>query len=204
MFDALFNKSLKSGVDKGVFEQPKGPSGGTKLAKKKPAAAVEKKPVAEKKATTAKKPAAKKETTAKKPAAKKAAAPKKAAATTKAPAKKAAPKKAAPKKAAPKKAPAVPAKVFLLATRFVLFILTCPGREARDCPHQDQVWTRRQGTEACFREEGCAQEGRPEEGCCQGINVPAQRLFFRRRQSYLMNDHGVYGILTGLYCLGGL
>ncbi|KAK4100350.1 hypothetical protein N658DRAFT_409527, partial [Parathielavia hyrcaniae] len=34
MFDALFNKALKVGVDKGVFEQPKGPSGGTKLAKK--------------------------------------------------------------------------------------------------------------------------------------------------------------------------
>lgn len=105
MFDSLFNKSLKSGVEKGVFEQPKGPSGGTKLAKKKPAA-TEKKPAAEKK-TTAKKPAAKKETTAKKPAAKKAAAPKKAAAEKKAPAKKA----AAPKKAATKKAPAAPAKV---------------------------------------------------------------------------------------------
>ncbi len=24
MFDSLFNKALKSGVDKGVFEQPKG------------------------------------------------------------------------------------------------------------------------------------------------------------------------------------
>merc|ERR1712000_324624 len=126
MFDALFNKSLKSGVEKGVFEQPKGPSGGTKLAKKKPAAATEKKPAAEKKAAPKKATAAKKETTAKKPAAKKAApkkaAPKKAAA---APAKAekpetvltktksgrvakaqkpAAAKKAAPKKAAPKKA----------------------------------------------------------------------------------------------------
>ncbi|KAK1828858.1 hypothetical protein QBC39DRAFT_374332 [Podospora conica] len=29
------------GVAKGVFEQPKGPSGGTKLAKKTPATAVE-------------------------------------------------------------------------------------------------------------------------------------------------------------------
>merc|ERR1712000_203034 len=87
MFDALFNKSLKSGVEKGVFEQPKGPSGGTKLAKKKPAAATEKKPAAEKKA-----------------------APKKAAAEKKAPAAKAAPKKSAPKKAAPKKAAAAPAK----------------------------------------------------------------------------------------------
>merc|ERR1712000_500729 len=93
MFDALFNKSLKSGVEKGVFEQPKGPSGGTKLAKKKPAAATEKKPAAEKKAAPKKATAAKKETTAKKPAAKKAA-----------------PKKAAPKKAAPKKAAAAPAK----------------------------------------------------------------------------------------------
>lgn len=26
MFDSLFNKALKSGVDKGVFEQPKGTS----------------------------------------------------------------------------------------------------------------------------------------------------------------------------------
>merc|ERR1712000_806007 len=101
MFDALFNRALKAGVDKGVFEQPKGPSGGTKLAKKKPA--TEKKPAA---------PAAKKETAAKepakKPAAKKAAAPKKATATkAKAPAK--ATKAAAPKKAAPKKAAAKPA-----------------------------------------------------------------------------------------------
>ncbi|SPJ81707.1 related to HHO1 - histone H1 protein [Fusarium torulosum] len=28
MFDSLFNKALKAGVDKGAFEQPKGPSGG--------------------------------------------------------------------------------------------------------------------------------------------------------------------------------
>ncbi|KAI0401456.1 hypothetical protein F4802DRAFT_580318 [Xylaria palmicola] len=97
MFDSLFNKALKSGVDKGVFEQPKGPSGTTKLSKKskpatKPAPAKEgdkeaKKPApkkekeAAKKTATAKKPAAKKEKEAgeKKPAAKKAAAPKKAA-----------------------------------------------------------------------------------------------------------------------------
>ncbi|KFH48373.1 Histone H1-like protein [Hapsidospora chrysogenum ATCC 11550] len=135
MFDSLFNKALKSGVEKGIFEQPKGPSGGTKLAKKK--AAAEKKPAAKKDA--AKKPAAKKATTAsttkkattaKKPAEKKAttaattkkAAPKKAAAPAKAEkpetvltktksgrvakTQKPAAKKAAPKKAAPKKAAA--------------------------------------------------------------------------------------------------
>ncbi|KAK1991072.1 hypothetical protein LX36DRAFT_536007, partial [Colletotrichum falcatum] len=34
MFDSLFNKALRVGVEKGIFEQPKGPSGGTKLAKK--------------------------------------------------------------------------------------------------------------------------------------------------------------------------
>jgi histone H1/5 len=43
MFDSLFNKALKSGVEKGAFEQPKGPSGGTKLAKKAPKAAAPKK-----------------------------------------------------------------------------------------------------------------------------------------------------------------
>jgi histone H1/5 len=103
MFDSLFNRALKNGVDKGVFEQPKGPSGGTKLAK--PAAAAAKKD-APKKEADEKKPVAKKATTAKKPAAKK-AAPKKEAAK-KDDIKKAAPKKAAPKKAtkaaAPKKA----------------------------------------------------------------------------------------------------
>ncbi|KAI0202141.1 hypothetical protein F4808DRAFT_79805 [Astrocystis sublimbata] len=98
MFDSLFNRALKAGVDKGIFEQPKGPSGTTKLSKqhktaaskpapkkegekevKKAAPKKEKEPA--KKATTAKKPAAKKEKDAgeKKPAAKKAAAPKKAA-----------------------------------------------------------------------------------------------------------------------------
>jgi histone H1/5 len=88
MFDSLFNKALKAGVEKGVFEQPKGPSGGTKLAKAaKPAAAP-------KKADAEKKPAPKKEAEKKEPKEKKAAAPKKA------PAKKAAPKKDAPKKAA--------------------------------------------------------------------------------------------------------
>ncbi|KAI0487151.1 hypothetical protein F4859DRAFT_527289 [Xylaria cf. heliscus] len=97
MFDSLFNKALKSGVDKGIFEQPKGPSGTTKLSKKsKPAAkpapkkegdkevkkaAPKKEKEGAKKAATTKKPAAKKEKEAgeKKPAAKKAAAPKKAA-----------------------------------------------------------------------------------------------------------------------------
>ncbi|TVY24655.1 Histone H1 [Lachnellula hyalina] len=111
MFDSQFNRALKSGVDKGVFAQPKGSSGGTKLAKKEPKAAA--KPKTEK-AKVEKKPAAKKATTTKaKPAATKAkAAAKPKAATTKAAAKpKAAPKtKAAPKPkkaAAPKTAPAV-------------------------------------------------------------------------------------------------
>jgi histone H1/5 len=91
MFDSLFNKALRSGVEKGVFEQPKGASGGTKLAKK----------AAVKKEEKVKKPAVKK--VAKKPAAKPAA--KKAAPKKEGEKKKAAPKKdaAAPKKAAPKK-----------------------------------------------------------------------------------------------------
>lgn len=90
MFDSLFNKALKTGVAKGVFEQPKGPSGGTKLAKKTPAAAAkkeaapkkaaaepkEKKEVKEKKAPAPKKAAAPKKE-AKEPKEKKAAAPKK-------------------------------------------------------------------------------------------------------------------------------
>lgn len=104
MFDSLFNRALKSGVEKGIFAQPKGmqsflyytqraltlitgPSGGTKLAAKPKAAAA--KPAAPK--TEKKAPAPKKE--------KKEAAPKKAAAAAK-------PKKAAtaakPKAAAPK------------------------------------------------------------------------------------------------------
>jgi len=106
MFDALFNKALKNGVEKGVFEQPKGPSGGTKLAKKAPAPKKESEKPPVKKAAPKKEPAKKepekKET--KKPAAKK-AAPKKEPAKkeTKKPAaaKPAAAKKAAPKKAAP-------------------------------------------------------------------------------------------------------
>jgi len=96
MFDVLFNKALKTGVEKGEFSQPKGSSGGTKLAKKepkpaaakpaaksapakKPAATKAKKPAtATKKATTTKKAAAPKKTA--EPKAKKAAAPKKTAA----------------------------------------------------------------------------------------------------------------------------
>ncbi|VUC25431.1 unnamed protein product [Clonostachys rosea] len=99
MFDSLFNKALKNGVDKDIFEQPKGPSGGTKLAKKKVEPKKEKKAPAPKKETVVKKTATKATTEKKAPAPKKAAAPKtKAAAEKKAPA----PKKAAPKKAAAK------------------------------------------------------------------------------------------------------
>ncbi len=95
MFDALFNKALKAGVDKGVFEQPKGPSGGTKLAKK--TAPAPKKPAAKKEG------AAKKETKEKKPAApKKAAAPKKEAKEKKEPKEKKAPAAKEKKPAAPK------------------------------------------------------------------------------------------------------
>ncbi|KAL8404407.1 hypothetical protein RB594_009306 [Gaeumannomyces avenae] len=74
MFDSLFNKALRNGVEKGVFQQPKGPSGGTKLAKKVPAPKKEvgekpKKVVAPKKAAAPKKEAAPKETKEKKAAA---------------------------------------------------------------------------------------------------------------------------------------
>ncbi|KAJ5198333.1 uncharacterized protein N7498_007450 [Penicillium cinerascens] len=98
-FDAQFNKAIKTGVEKGEFTQPKGPSGPVKLAKKDAAV----KPAAK----TVAKPAAKSTTkTATKPAAAKKAAPKTAAA------KKAAPKKtatkAAPKKTAAKKSAAKP------------------------------------------------------------------------------------------------
>jgi len=118
MFDSLFNRALKAGVEKGVFAQPKGASGGTKLAKKEPKPAVAKAPKTEKKA--AKPAVAKKATTTKKavakpkPATKKAAAPKKAAAKPKAAPK---PKAAAkPKKAAaPKAAPAVVDKPAVLS-----------------------------------------------------------------------------------------
>merc|ERR1711977_285834 len=113
MFDSLFNRALKAGVEKGVFAQPKGSSGGTKLAKKEPKPAAAKaapKPKAEKK-TTDKKPAVKKATTTKKPAAAKTAKPK-AAPKPKAPKKEKAeakPKVAKPKAAAKpnKDAPAV-------------------------------------------------------------------------------------------------
>ncbi|KAM7185278.1 putative histone h1 [Rhypophila sp. PSN 637] len=109
MFDSLFNKALKAGVDKGIFQQPKGPSGSTKLAKpvkaapapkkekpatKPAAAAKEKKEKPAKEVKEKKAPAPKKEKPAKAPAAakekkekpakevkeKKAAAPKKPAA----------------------------------------------------------------------------------------------------------------------------
>ncbi|KIV95510.1 hypothetical protein, variant [Exophiala mesophila] len=84
-FDSLFNKALKTGVEKGDFQQPKGPSGPVKLTK--PAA----KPAGEKKAAVKKEKApkdakpkvAKAKTTKPKTAAtkaKKPAVPKKAAA----------------------------------------------------------------------------------------------------------------------------
>lgn len=95
-FDSQFNKALKTGVEKGDFVQPKGPSGPVKLAKK------EAKPAASKPAST-------KTAGEKKPAAKKSTTTKKASTTTKAPAKKPASttKKAAPKAniAKPRKAP---------------------------------------------------------------------------------------------------
>ncbi|KAJ5240721.1 uncharacterized protein N7469_002312 [Penicillium citrinum] len=70
-FDAHFNKAIKTGVDKGEFTQPKGPSGPVKLAKKEPAT----KPVAKVTRTTTDKvtkafdakKAATKKTTAKTP-----------------------------------------------------------------------------------------------------------------------------------------
>ena len=106
MFDSLFNKALKAGVDKGFFEQPKGPSGGTKLAKKaatpaapkketKPKETKEKKPAAPKKAAAAKRETKPKE--AKEPKEAKAKEPKEAKEK-----KPAAPKKEK-KAAAPKK-----------------------------------------------------------------------------------------------------
>ncbi|KAK3942016.1 linker histone H1 and H5 family-domain-containing protein [Diplogelasinospora grovesii] len=107
MFDSLFNKALKNGVAKGVFEQPKGPSGGTKLAKKTAA-----KPAAPKKAAAPKKEAeAKKEpkeAEAKEPKEKKAAAPKKAAPKKEAAEKPAAAKKEIKEKVTKEKKPAAP------------------------------------------------------------------------------------------------
>jgi len=124
MFTSLFNRAIGTGVKKGVFAQPKGASGGVKLAKKepKPAAAkpktekkvTEKKPVV-KKATTTKKVAAKPKPAAK-PAAKKATTTKKAAAPKKEVKPKVVKKVAAkPKKAAaPKAAPAIVEKPAVL------------------------------------------------------------------------------------------
>lgn len=108
MFDSLFNRALRAGVEKGVFAQPKGASGGTKLAKKEPKPAAAKTEKKEKKATAAKPKkaasATKKTTTAK--ATKPKAAPKAKATKAAKPAKaKAAPK--AKKPAATKAAPAV-------------------------------------------------------------------------------------------------
>ncbi|KAI9206109.1 protein HIL-5 [Polychytrium aggregatum] len=110
--DKLINTAIKSGVDKGVFVQPKGASGPLKLKKKETEEKPEKAPkkaAGEKKAApkkaAAKVAAVKKQKDAPKKAVKKAAGEKKAAAPKKAAAeKKAAPKKAAAeKKAAPKK-----------------------------------------------------------------------------------------------------
>ncbi|PGH06727.1 histone H1/5 [Blastomyces parvus] len=99
-FDAQFNRAVKTGVEKGDFTQPKGPSGPLKLAKKepaKPAAKKAAKPAAAKKEKApAKKATAKATTTTKK-----AAAPKKTAAAAK-------PKANVAK---PRKAPAAPAVV---------------------------------------------------------------------------------------------
>lgn len=82
-FDVQFNRALKTGVEKEMFTQPKGPSGPVKLAKKEPApkTAAPKKAAAEKKEKEPKKPATKKASvakTAKTPATKKAAAKPKA------------------------------------------------------------------------------------------------------------------------------
>merc|ERR1711977_449623 len=86
MFDSLFNRALKAGVEKGVFAQPKGSSGGTKLAKKepKPAAAKAAKPKAAPKPKAPKKEKAEAKPKVAKPKA--AAKPKKAAAAKDAPA----------------------------------------------------------------------------------------------------------------------
>jgi len=98
MFDSLFNRALKAGVEKGIFAQPKGSSGGTKLAKKEPKPAAPK-PAAKstEKKTTEKKVAAPKKTATKKDTTTKAKAAPKTAAKTKAPAKPKTASKAAPK-----------------------------------------------------------------------------------------------------------
>ncbi|KAH8888650.1 hypothetical protein GQ53DRAFT_826316 [Thozetella sp. PMI_491] len=110
MFDSLFNKALKAGVEKGVFEQPKGPSGGTKLAKKSAAPAAVKKPAA-KKAAPKKEAKETKEKKEKKAPAPKKAAPKKEAKETKEK------KVAAPKKPAAKKETKKPAEKALTKTK---------------------------------------------------------------------------------------
>ncbi|KAL3466807.1 linker histone H1 and H5 family-domain-containing protein [Aspergillus heterothallicus] len=61
-FDSQFNKAIKTGVEKGEFLQPKGPSGPVKLAKKEAPA----KPAAKPAAAAATKAAAPKKTPAKK------------------------------------------------------------------------------------------------------------------------------------------
>merc|ERR1711881_366695 len=88
-FTAHINKALKTGVDSGVFAQPKGASGPVKLAKpsadKKPAAATKTaKPKTEKKETAAapKKTTAAKKTAAPKTASKKTTKPKAAPAVS--------------------------------------------------------------------------------------------------------------------------
>ncbi|KAL8827948.1 MAG: hypothetical protein Q9191_002875 [Dirinaria sp. TL-2023a] len=122
-FDTQFNRALRTGVEKGEFAQPKGPSGTTKLAKKEAAA----KPATEKKAPAAKKEkSATGKTTATK---KKTAAPKKAT-------KVAGPKKAgAPKKTAAPKAKAntaskrkTPAKADAIVTEEKVLGKTKSGR----------------------------------------------------------------------------
>jgi len=102
VFDSMFNRSLKSGVESGDFTQPKGPSGPVKVAKKGAPAtkSAPKKPAT---ASTTKKAAPKKTAT-------KAAAPKKATTTKKA----AAPKKATTTKKTPASAPAVAPKETVL------------------------------------------------------------------------------------------
>ncbi|KAI0912719.1 hypothetical protein F4823DRAFT_150532 [Ustulina deusta] len=129
MFDSLFNKALKAGVDKGVFEQPKGPSGTTKLSKKskpvvKPAPKKESEKEVKKAAPKKEKESAKKATTAKKPAAPK----KEKEASEKKPVAK---KAAAPKKVAPKKAPAAKKDAPAVVEKPTTLTKTKSGRVAK-------------------------------------------------------------------------
>ncbi|MCJ1471422.1 hypothetical protein MMC13_000061 [Lambiella insularis] len=94
VFDTQFNKALRTGVEKGDFQQPKGPSGPVKLAKKEASVKAETTTTA----ASTEKPATKKSTTKAPKTEQKAKAPKKTA--TKAKAAPAAKKAAAPKKAA--------------------------------------------------------------------------------------------------------